>query len=339
MDVVVVADELTAVGWRLAGARVAIASAADVEERFEQALASAELVMISAPLAARLPAPRLQAALQAFPPLTLIIAVSKDSISVLQGIVQAHPGAAGSRGAGTPGARGAAVSSPAPLSVLDAQVEAMLERVSQHRERRTGEIRSRAAAQKLEIVRGARAEARESLKRAVARERARMAQGLRQAEARAELESRRRAQLETRTLLKHMWEHVAEVLEQRWRGEAQRSEWIHAAVEEAVELLAGQSWRIEHAAGVSAEDRRRAESRARAGGARGIEWQLDGQLRAGLRVRSPGASLDATVVGLLARREEVEAAFLSEYRAVSTRHAPGNQPAGTPALSVEADRP
>jgi vacuolar-type H+-ATPase subunit E/Vma4 len=207
------------------------------------------------------------------------------------------------------------VSSPAPRSVLDAQIEAMLERVNQHRERRAGEIRSKSAAQSLEIVRSARSEARESLHRAVARERTRMAQGLRQAEARAELESRRRAQLETRTLLQHMWEQVAAVLESRWRNDAQRREWIQAAVGEAAQLLAGQSWRIEHAAGVSGEDRRLAESRALAGGARAVEWQLEGQLRAGVRVRSPGACLDATVAGLLTAREEVEAAFLSEYRA------------------------
>lgn len=201
------------------------------------------------------------------------------------------------------------------MSVLEAQIEAMLERVAQHRERRAAEIRSKSAAQTLTIVRGARSEARESLHRAIARERARMAQGLRQAEARAELESRRRAQLETRTLLEHMWEQVAAVLEARWQSEAQRSGWIHAAVEQAAQLLAGQSWRIEHAAGVSAEDRSRAESRALAGGARAVEWQADGQLRAGLKVRSPGACLDATVAGLLAAREEIEAAFLSEYRA------------------------
>jgi len=70
----VVADELTAVGWRLAGARVAIATAADVEERFQQALTSAELVMITAALAARVSAPLLEAALLSFPPLTVIIA-------------------------------------------------------------------------------------------------------------------------------------------------------------------------------------------------------------------------------------------------------------------------
>jgi hypothetical protein len=197
--------------------------------------------------------------------------------------------------------------------VLDAQVEAMLERVSRHRERRTGEIRAKADTERLEIVRGARAEARESLHRAVTRERARLAQGLRQAEARAELESRRRAQLETRTLLGHMWEDVAAALDLRWRNDAQRSEWIAAAVAEATQLLAGQSWRIECAAGVSAEDRSRGASRALAGGARAIEWQLDAQLTAGLRVQAPGACLDATVAGLLARREEVEAAFLVEY--------------------------
>ena len=73
MDVMVVADELTAVGWRLAGARVSIATAADVEERFQQALTSAELVMITAPLAARVSAPLLEAALLSFPPLTVII--------------------------------------------------------------------------------------------------------------------------------------------------------------------------------------------------------------------------------------------------------------------------
>ena len=74
MDVLVVADELTAVGWRLAGAAVSIADPADVEKCLQQALQRAEVVMITAELAARVSAPRLAAALEAFPPLTLIVA-------------------------------------------------------------------------------------------------------------------------------------------------------------------------------------------------------------------------------------------------------------------------
>jgi len=201
-------------------------------------------------------------------------------------------------------------------SALEAQVVALLERVREHRERRSGEIQATSERQTAEILRGARAEARENLHRAVSRERAHMAQGLRQAEARAELESRRRAQLETRALLGHMWQSVATALEARWRTDAQRDAWITAAVAEASQLLTGQAWQIEHAAGVSNEGRERGEALARAAGASAVEWQLDPQTRAGLRVRSPGACLDATAEGLLARREDVEAAFLSEYLAL-----------------------
>jgi vacuolar-type H+-ATPase subunit F/Vma7 len=73
MDVAVVADELTAVGWRVSGAQVSIAGPADIEERFQQALQRADVVLITAELAARVSAPRLAAALEAFPPLTLIV--------------------------------------------------------------------------------------------------------------------------------------------------------------------------------------------------------------------------------------------------------------------------
>ena len=199
--------------------------------------------------------------------------------------------------------------------MLDVQVQAMLQRVSQHRERRTGEIHAAAARQAEEIVRGARAEARANLHAAVARERARLAQGLRQAGARAELELRQRAQLQTRTLLGEMWEVIGAALEARWRTPPLRTAWIRAAMQQAALLLGGLSWRIEHAEGVSAQDRAQGEELARTH-AGDVAWQLEPQLRAGLRVRAPGACLDASIEGLLRRREDVEAAFLSEYLAV-----------------------
>ena len=207
------------------------------------------------------------------------------------------------------------MSEAAPVSVLDMQVDAMLQRVSQHRDGRVREIEASTASQTRAIVHGARAEARDSLHQAIVHERARIAQGLQQAEARAELEARGRAQQQTRTLLAHMWEHIADALEQRWRADSTRSAWIAAAVENAGTLLGGRSWRIEHAAGVSATDRRRSEELGRARGAREIEWQREPQMRAGLRISAPGACLDATIEGLLVQRVDVEAAFLSEYLA------------------------
>lgn len=74
MDLAVVADELTAVGWRLAGARVLLTDAPNVAETFRTALHGADLVLITAELAAAVPAGQLQHALHAYPPLVLVIA-------------------------------------------------------------------------------------------------------------------------------------------------------------------------------------------------------------------------------------------------------------------------
>jgi hypothetical protein len=213
----------------------------------------------------------------------------------------------------------AAVTEAVPASILDAQVDALLGLVSQRREQRTRDIRSQSDAQVEEILRAARAEARESLHQAVARERSRMTQGLRQAQARAELETRQRAQRETLTLLQHMWQRIGATLEARWREEQERGAWMAAAMQDAAQLLGGRAWRIEHPAGLTPEERQRALTQARAGGAQDVECHPELQIGAGLRVRTSGACLDATIEGLLVDREDVEALFLSEYLALGPK--------------------
>ncbi|MFZ1100069.1 MAG: V-type ATP synthase subunit F [Steroidobacteraceae bacterium] len=74
MDLTVVADELTALGWRLAGARVLLADARNVADALRTALDGADLVLITADLAGAVPSAHLQDALCAYPPLLLVIA-------------------------------------------------------------------------------------------------------------------------------------------------------------------------------------------------------------------------------------------------------------------------
>ena len=74
MEVAVLADELSALGWRLAGARVTLATRANIAASLQGALQSADLVLLTAGLAAFIPEDQLQAALHGFPPLTLVMA-------------------------------------------------------------------------------------------------------------------------------------------------------------------------------------------------------------------------------------------------------------------------
>ncbi len=68
-----VGDELTATGYRLAGARVYTPSPDEVLEALRDARARAAVVLIAAPLAALLPARLLDEALASAAPLALVV--------------------------------------------------------------------------------------------------------------------------------------------------------------------------------------------------------------------------------------------------------------------------
>ena len=74
MNWVVIADEVSALGWRLAGAQTLIAAEQSVTERFAEARHDADLILITADLARHLPDPVLEAALLAEKPLLVVIA-------------------------------------------------------------------------------------------------------------------------------------------------------------------------------------------------------------------------------------------------------------------------
>jgi vacuolar-type H+-ATPase subunit E/Vma4 len=206
------------------------------------------------------------------------------------------------------------MSSPIPQSGLNTQAEALLlQRVTDDRERRCTGIRAAAESQAKQIVRSARTEARNNVHNAVIQERARMDLGLRQATARADIEVRRRERQKSRELLEQMWAAIADSLESRWREPALRRAWIDAAMSQAGALLSGRAWLIEVGSDWTEQERGDLTDRARGRGARTVEWSLHAAMPAGLKIRAGSVCVDATVPGLLAQRDAIEAAFLVEY--------------------------
>lgn len=212
-----------------------------------------------------------------------------------------------------------------PASVLDAQVEALLQRVAADLDRHCAQLRESAERQARELLRSARKDALANVHGAVSRERRHAEQALRQAEASAALEVRQRAQQATLALLQAMWAAIFGVFEARWADAARRKSWLQSAVHQACALLSEHTWRIEHGPDWS-EDERAALARLAAGEGqhnprREIELVCDPMLRAGIRIKTPGVCLDATAQGLLASRAQIESEFLAQYLALSS--APG----------------
>jgi vacuolar-type H+-ATPase subunit E/Vma4 len=205
-----------------------------------------------------------------------------------------------------------------PASVIDAQVEAMLQRVTEDRDRRCTQLRADVSGQARAILRGAHKEARAAVADAVARERKHGEQVLRQTQANALLEQRQHDQQEIRHLLQDMWRAVASALESRWADPPRRKSWAQAAIRQALTLLSAPAWRIEHGGGLPQEELAEWATLASAADrsvAREVEMAGDDGIRAGIRIRAGGACLDATTTGLLASRTEVESDFLAQYLA------------------------
>ena len=66
-------DEVTGAGYRLAGAQVRVPAPRDASAAFEEACATAPLVLVSAAVAVHIDAGQLRAALAALQPLVLIV--------------------------------------------------------------------------------------------------------------------------------------------------------------------------------------------------------------------------------------------------------------------------
>jgi hypothetical protein len=194
--------------------------------------------------------------------------------------------------------------------------DALLQQVTAERDRRCAALRTAAESQATQIVRAARAEARANVRKAVTEERARMDLGVRQATARADIEVRRLERQKSRELLQQMWAAIAGVLENRWREPAFQRAWIDAVLSQAGSILSGRVWVIEVGSGWPGQERGELTDRAQSRGASAVEYSVHADMQAGLKVRAATVCVDATVAGLLAERDTIEAAFLAEYTPV-----------------------
>ncbi len=204
-----------------------------------------------------------------------------------------------------------------PASVLDAQIGALLQRVLTDRDRRCAQLRASTDGQVRNLLRAARKEARANVREGIVRERKHAEQALRQAQASAALELRQQEQRATCALLQDMWAAISGAFEARWADAACRKSWLAAAVRQAHALLSEHRWRIEHGIGLSDVERGALAALAAgdsvSGAPRTVELVCDPAIRAGIRIRTDGACLDATVAGLLASRAQIESEFLAQY--------------------------
>ncbi len=197
------------------------------------------------------------------------------------------------------------------MTVSD-QEQALLDVVEAYRSAECKRLRAEAEVEAAGLLLEARREARRRVHRAAQRERERAAVRIRTAQ--AELNTRRREHQQRLgwALLEVALGQLEQALLERWGQAGTRRLWIEATLERALTRLPSGPWVVRHPLGWPEAERtafhRSLVSKSQD---RGVDFQPDEAVRAGLIISSDGTSLDASVQGLFADREAIEAELLA----------------------------
>lgn len=200
-----------------------------------------------------------------------------------------------------------------PQSIVEAQTDALLRRVSREQETRSRHARESAEEQARVILERAWAEARTRLRQAVLEERRSVEKILADRRAALETAERQRSQSALRAVLDEAWQSLPSALAAEWSRPDSRQRWCRAACSAAVSVLEPtRGWTLEFDADADAGmEEVVLAALSTWPGEPPVVTRIAG-LGPGIRIRCGRACVDATVPGLLASRERVESELLAE---------------------------
>jgi len=197
--------------------------------------------------------------------------------------------------------------------IVDRQVESMVRLLRRYEAAEIDKVLDRGYATARERLRGARREARQRVREAFEELRGETDAAITRVRAGDQARARRRELDKAALVLAGGKDCLDEALRTRWQQADSREAWVSSLLEQAAAVLSPGPWRVEHAPGWPGEEREAFAARAAEAAGEPPRCTERDDIAAGLRIGIDGASLDATLQGLLDRGSELEAQLLAEY--------------------------
>lgn len=199
-----------------------------------------------------------------------------------------------------------------PESVVDAQLQHLLDVVERDREQRCRALIEEAREEARRIVAQAHREARARARKDLGELREQVRQRRASAEAQRQTRLRQLRQQADQAFLSAAWQPLRQALQRHWQQRAHREQWVMHLVETAAAMLTDAHWRIEHPPDWPEQERKTLGETLAREYDRVPTLAPDPGIGAGLRICAAGACVDGTPEGLLARRTRIEALLLAE---------------------------
>jgi hypothetical protein len=194
---------------------------------------------------------------------------------------------------------------------IDEREQRLLELVREYEEQECRELLDKARADASALLGQSARRARSVLHARILSERANVRERIHAAHAERDTRLRVSAEQANLELIALAWPRLQAALKARWDDADGRSVWVATVVQQAQARLPDVAWTIRHPPDWPRSEWLALAQRLAVEQAQPVRFVADGALTAGLVIESEGASLDASLGGLLSDRRRLEARLLA----------------------------
>lgn len=199
-----------------------------------------------------------------------------------------------------------------PSSIVDAQLQRLLEIVNEFERHQCEELLDQAKTQASQIVRHSYKNARNRLRTNIMEDRQQLEQSLASVRAKRHTFIMQQKHQASRIFLDKAWEQLTAKLKQRWKDKNHRGIWLKSIIDVAIKTLPASEWVVEHAENWPEEEHKQLVKDVEELTQKQITFQESSQIEAGIRISGTGAVVDGTLEGLLNDRVRIESEILAQ---------------------------
>ena len=198
-------------------------------------------------------------------------------------------------------------------SIVHAQVERLLDVVHAYQQQQCDKIVTQANKEAKQIIDRAYREARLRLHQEILESRDRMQGEILAANAKSHTLRKKYQHEADRRYLDRAWDLLKAKLLERWHNKEQRQRWVQKHLVEALRLLLGTEWLVEHPNSWTVHEQQQFYTQARQKCEVVVNFAESPDIAAGIRICANGATIDGSLQGLLADRSRIESELLAQY--------------------------
>jgi vacuolar-type H+-ATPase subunit H len=202
--------------------------------------------------------------------------------------------------------------STVPESIVDAQVQRLLDIVESWRKQQCDVLVERARQESRRVIRQAYQSARRNVHEDILVTRRQIGDTLAAARARQHTLMMQQRHAAASSFLDLCWGALADQLQARWQQPEARRAWVAKIVSTATALVPARTWLIEHPGDWPDAEQEALCAQVKTGAAGEIRFRADPGMTAGIRISTDGAIIDGSLQGLMADRNAIDSLTLAK---------------------------